>query len=131
MELLLYIHAKLSKKIQKQKLEKYCKDIIIKNKILKKYVNKVTFEWNWNESTVKVREFEDFWNIVNGHVILNLLKFYNQSIASVYSDTNSQRLNRKFELSLIQQYDYNCFYKTNLFNKMREAGLLKRTSSIN
>lgn len=67
----------------------------------------------------------DFWDVINGHDILQLLLFLNEDAYGAFADSKGYRINRSFELSLIAAYDYSQFNKTTLKKEMSRAGLLK------
>ena len=65
-----------------------------------------------------------FWNVVNGHDILQLLMYCNKSAKSAYGDSDGYSLYRSFEFELIAVYDYSQFSKTELCEKMNQAKLI-------
>ncbi len=89
--------------------------------------NKLDNTGRWNQS---VQDYltslpADFWRVVNGHDILQLLTYYSEDAARSFGESNGYSLNRSFELSLIKAYDYKHFKNTNLFEKMNMEGLIK------
>lgn len=88
---------------------------------------KIDAEGVWKQS---VQEFSasmpsDFWMMVNGHDILQLLLLFSEDAAQFYGGDNGYSLNRSFEMSMIAAYDYSNFTKTKLSQKMSEQGLIK------
>ena len=66
----------------------------------------------------------DFWEIVNGHDILQLLLYISANAFMAFNDSQGYSLNRTFELSIIDEYNYSQFEKTILKEKMFKAGLI-------
>ena len=62
---------------------------------------------------------------INGHDILSALCYKNPLAQKLFNDKNFHKLNRNFETALIEEYDYDCFKKTFLFLKLREAQFLQ------
>ena len=89
---------------------------------------KVDAQGLWKQS---VGDFQksiplDFWKLVNGHDILQLLMYINESAAMAYGAENSDRLNRNFELRLIAAYDLPQFRKTKLYEKMSQFEVVQQ-----
>ena len=85
-----------------------------------------TKEGIWKQET---HEFDvpkeiEFWEMVNGHDILQLLGYLNESVGLAFYQQKRGDLNRDFEMSLINAYDCQNFKKTALYQKMEEANLV-------
>ena len=124
LEMLKYMCDQGGLSLSREKMRKFCMNIITKDKYLKKKVDKNTFAWVWADSKGTASDQEDFWNVVNGHTILNMLKYASRNVALYYAGQTGERLNRQFETELICQYDYGKFYSTSLFQSMFQAKLV-------
>lgn len=71
----------------------------------------------------------DFWSVVNGHDILQLLLYISEDACLAYADDGGHSLNRNFEMSLIAAYDCTEFCKTLVYDKMSKAGLISKDLS--
>ena len=118
-----YIVLKSSNKLPPSKVTKICNSIVSSKTGRKK----IDLNGNWKQlfDQFDHTKIPDFWNLVNGHDILQLLQFINEEICSAFQDNGRYTLNRGFEMSLIAAYDYSQFKKTILHQKMLTAGLLK------
>ena len=124
LEMLKYMCVQGGLSLSREKIRKLCTNIITKDKYLKKKVDKNTFAWVWTDSQGTASDQKDFWNVVNGHTILNMLKYASRNVALYYAGQTGERLNRQFETELIGQYDYGKFYSTSLFQSMFQAKLV-------
>ncbi len=124
MDMLKYMCGQGGFSLSKEKMRKLCSNVITKDKYLKKKVDKNTFAWIWPASLGDASEQGDFWNVVNGHTILNMLKYVSRNVGLYYSNKSGEVLNRQFESELISQYDYAKFYSTSLFQNMLQAKLV-------
>lgn len=122
-ELVKYIISESGSKLPASKVKKIC-DNIAKSKVAMKKIDSVG---NWKQpfDSFDVKEISDFWSLVNGHDILQLLQFINEDACFAFQGNGGYRLNRSFEMSLIAAYDYSQFENTILHEKMLAAGLLK------
>lgn len=85
-----------------------------------------TTEGIWKQ---EIRAFDvldevDFWKKVNGHDILQLLGYLNESVGLAFYQGRRDDINRAFEMSLIDAYDCQNFRKTDLYQKMEEVNLV-------
>lgn len=80
--------------------------------------------WKQEISEFDVLEEVDFWKNVNGHDILQLLGYLNESVGLAFYQGRRDDINREFEMSLIDAYDCRNFTKTDLYQKMKEANLV-------
>ena len=97
---------------------------VLKNKAIKK---KTDEEGLWKQG---LKDFDksaigDFWNVVNGHDILALLRFYNEGAKQAYSNIGGSSLNREFEFDLIDKYDYANFSRTKIYTNMKSETVVK------
>lgn len=67
----------------------------------------------------------DFWEVVNGHDILQLLVYINDDAKKAFGNSKINTIDRAFEMRLIAAYDYSQFSKTKLNNNMNKAGIIK------
>ncbi len=79
--------------------------------------------WKQELSTFDLKSTTDFWTSVNGHDILQLIQYYNESAYATFHGGDGTTLNRKFEMAIIEKYDYSMITSTNLYAKMKSAGL--------
>ena len=116
-KLLDYLNKKNDESISapklKKLLEKSSSDRRIKKKITKDYV------WNSTWEEFESSKVADFWEVVNGHDILSLLRFINQDAAEKYGNKNAFSLNRDFELDLVDNYEYATLEGTKIYKDMR------------
>lgn len=86
----------------------------------KKYKRYFTQEGEFKESLDYFDEtsIPQFWTIVNGHDILALIRYYNESAACKYYGYSASTLNRDFEVDLIGAYDYERFKQTHLYEDL-------------
>ena len=121
--------ADLINYVTEESSEKYSSERIrsILNKTLNGKIGKKYFQtnglWKQDITAFDFSSIENFWKIVNGHDILQLLQYYNADVFSAFSRTG-KALNRGFEVKLIDTYDYSKFRKTKLYGKMKELGLI-------
>ena len=64
-------------------------------------------------------------NVVNGHVILALFRFYNEGTKCVYSNKRDRPLNRNFELDINAKYDYDSICSTKIYSNMKVEKIVK------
>ncbi len=75
---------------------------------------------------VQLKDFEnlnvpkDFWQIVNGHDLLQIILYLNQSNPRF----NDFQTKYKLEYFLINNYDYNQFKNDTLYSKMKKASII-------
>ncbi len=67
---------------------------------------------------------DDFWTTVNGHDILNLLRYIRPDLSSVLPSFSGTGLNRAFEIKLIEKYNFKAFKTTNLYKKMKKEKIV-------
>ena len=121
--------ADLINYLTEESSEKYSSERIrnILSKTLNGKIGKKYFQanglWKQDITAFDFSSIENFWKIVNGHDILQLLQYYNADVFSAFSRTG-KALNREFEVKLIDTYDYSKFGKTKLYGKMKELGLI-------
>lgn len=98
-------------------------DRISKNKVIKKHSNKGIMMIDLKD--FNPNDINDYWKVVNGHVILSLLKYINKNAGEMYSDRTIQGLDRTFEFAIIKHYDISCFKNTEIYAKMHSQNLVK------
>ena len=105
--------------ISSSKLTKIKKQIC-ENRALKKRIDENGL---WNQSIDSFYSFfpSNFWMMVNGHDILNILIYLNENAKNVFKNNTKNRL---FEMQLIKDYDYSMFLKTKLNAVMEQLGLV-------
>lgn len=116
-KLLDYLNEKNDKSISATKLNKLLEKCSSDRRIKKKLTN--DFIWNSTWEEFDSSKVEDFWEVVNGHDILSLLRFINQDAAEKYNNYNAFSLNREFELDLVDKYEYSTLEGTKLYKNMR------------
>jgi len=96
---------------------------IIKEKGIKK---RFTPEGLWKQdlSTFDIDSLNDFWTSVNGHDVLQLIRHYNVDAGHAFHNGDSTKLNRSFELAIIEKYNYSKITATELYKKMSAEGLV-------
>ena len=109
----------LSPAKEKKLLEK-----VIKDKQLKKKLDSDT-KWNDTLDRFDPSAHDDFWNVVNGHDVLSILRYINQDAAEAYSNKAMYNLNRDFENDLIDHYDYATLKNTNVYSLMSKENIVK------
>ena len=124
LEMLKYMDDMGKLDLSKEKMRKFCTNIITKDKYLKKNVDPKTFAWVWSASRGEPTAQKDFWNTVKGHTMLNMLKYVSPKAALYYATPAGDELNRQFEKDLISMYDYSKFYSTSLCKGMLQAELV-------
>lgn len=120
-KLVKYINTCSEKQISAPK-EKKITDRVLANKALKKLLTKDN-TWKTPVEDFDVSTVRDFWDIVNGHVILSALRFINSDAGVAFRGRGSS-LNRKFEMALIDKYDHSRFPATELGARMIEENLI-------
>ncbi|MCR5420416.1 MAG: DUF4276 family protein [Lachnospiraceae bacterium] len=110
-----YMNEQSEKKLSSAKIEGMISKIK-KDKRIKKYLNK-DGEWDKSTESFDFSLYKDFWDVVNGHDILALLRYVNNDIAEAYKG-NTKSLNREFEFDLIDNYEYKYLEKTELYHNM-------------
>lgn len=103
------------------KKQKAKKDKFIKSKQVKKYFKDDL--WKIGKDDFDYHKTNDFWDIVNGHDILRILKYLNADVALQFSTTGTS-LDREFESALIDKYDYSKLAQTNMFKKMLKENIV-------
>ena len=76
----------------------------------------------FNKNMADTLSCSDFWDVVNGHDICSILKFFNEKISSFYYAPGE--LNRKMENDMIDNYKILEFQNTDIFKSMKRKGLL-------
>ena len=109
----------MTKPKQKKLIEK-----LFGEKSVKKRFN-MDGEWKQELSAFDYSAVDDVWTSVNGHDVLQLIRYYNENAYFVFSDFGSGGLNRNFEFELVAVYDYGCFDQTELCRSMRAQGILR------
>lgn len=104
--------------------EKKIIDKILADKRLAKRLDK-NKKWNLDWKFFEPSSIEDFWEIVNGHDILSLLRFINQNVAQKYNNKDEYLLNRDFEEALIGNYNYSSIKETKIYKDMRTENVVK------
>ncbi len=79
--------------------------------------------WKQDLTTFDIDSFDDFWTSVNGHDVLQLIRYYNADAESTFKNSDSTKLNRNFELAIIEKYNYSKIAVTELYKKMSAEGL--------
>ena len=118
-----YINQNDNKRIT-QPSEKKLVDAIIADKRIKKKIDK-DGKWKSSWESFEILKEADFWEVVNGHDILLLLRYLNEDAARKYSNIGAYRLNRDFEMDLIEKYNYSNFGNTKVYSNMRAEQVVK------
>ena len=81
-----------------------------------------------------IESFEDFWNIVNGHDILYLLRLHHDELWQKYGNPFEEKagLNRELESALIKKYSYPEFLKekSNLWKNLIRFNLIEPNKRV-
>lgn len=98
------------------------------NKIINGKMGRRRFDSNgkWKQSYADfdVSCYDNFWHIVNGHDILQLLRFINTDAYDTFNNDCRYNLNRDFEICLIETYDYSKLAETKLYENMKNHELI-------
>ena len=98
-------------------------DRLLQSKLVRKKLS-TDGVWKQDISGFDIDAIDEYWIIVNGHDILQLIRYYNEDAQNVFMDTPGQALNRAFESNLIEIYDYSKFSHTSLFEKMNSQEII-------
>ena len=109
-----------------QKWKKVVENVLHAKTVKKKF--NAAGSWKQSIEDFDLKKIPDFWNMVNGHDILALLRYLNDDAKRVYSNSRGRSLNREFEMDLIESYDYNNVRLTKLYSKMRKENVVKDIS---
>ncbi len=120
--LISYISSNSKEPLSGARIKKLCSNVC-RSKSGKKLYD-ATGLWRHSLSDFISNIPADFWDEVNGHDILQLLMFINETAFAAFGDSQGYTLNRSFEMSLIAAYEYSNFSKTNLKKRMIQEGLL-------
>lgn len=104
--------------------EKKLTDSVISNKKLKKKLD-ANGTWNARLESFDASNYPDFWEIVNGHDILSLLRYVNMDAADKYANRGAFSLNRNFEVDLIENYQYSSLDGTQIYKNMKNQKVVK------
>ena len=118
-----YINQNDSRRIT-QPNEKKLADAVIADKRIKKKLDK-NGKWKSALESFETSTYPDFWDVVNGHDILSILRYLNEDAARKYSNSGAYRLNRDFEMDLIENYDYSYLGNTKVYSDMRVEKVVK------
>jgi hypothetical protein len=94
-----------------------------------KHFNKKTYIWKSKLGEFSPDNIDNYWNIVNGHDIVALLRYVCPNAGEAYSNSEESRLYRKFETDLIDNYSYDCFSRTNLYKSMNNAEIVRELNN--
>ena len=111
-----YINQEGEEKLSSAK-EKRLIARLLKDKEVKKYTDSSGC-WKADLEKFDILATPDFWEVVNGHDILALLRYVNADAALKFRKKPSYTLNRDFEMSLIKAYDMANFKKTRICSDM-------------
>lgn len=117
-----YITENSNNKKSSTKLKKLTTNIVNDKSFKKKY--NVDGIWKQELSRFDYKTIPDFWISVNGHDILQLIRYYNKEVDAVFDGNDSTKLNRKFETALIEKYDYSKISATQLYANMKAESLV-------
>ncbi len=123
MELIKYLNSKSDKRLNATK-EKKLFDRLYKDKSVKKMISKEGI-WTKGIDTFDTEGDDDIWSIVNGHDILSLLKYLNETAALKFRNRSPYHLDREFEIAMIEAYDHEKFGQTLLCSKMVKENVVK------
>ena len=90
---------------------------LLKDKSIKKCLSQEGF-WKDNLESFDIQKTDDFWNVVNGHDILSLLRHINDDARRIFKKSSMYSLNREFEMALIEAYNPSNFKKTKIYSCM-------------
>lgn len=122
-DLIEYIGNNMAHKISSRRIIRIIHNVC-ENKALKK---KLDIDGFWGQTLQDFNKSipSDYWFLVNGHDILQLILYFSHDAATAFSNTKGYSINRSFEMSLIASYDYTQFSLTKLNEKMRQNGLIR------
>lgn len=92
-----------------------------KHKTIKSRFNKEHC-WNGDLSVFYKNVPNDLWEKINGHDVLALIMLF--SAAAALKFNSKSRLNRKFEMAIIEKYKKENFRNTAVCRKMQERGIV-------
>ena len=96
---------------------------VLSHNSIKKRVDKSGL-WKQSPEAFDPSSAEDFWNVVNGHDILAILRLINEDAETAYSNAGGRLLNRDFEVDLIENYDYDCIKSTKIYADMKSEAIV-------
>ena len=115
-----YINTRTRQKMEKNKNAK--NKLLDKNALLSylKTSKKITStgEWKFKKDSFKNSLPEDFWEIINGHDYLNILKVVDGESMHHLKPTDS------LEEFVVRNYNYEKFSNTELFKKLHKIGII-------
>ena len=117
-----YLNSNIKHRLPAPKLGLYMKKVLSHNSI-KKRVDKSGL-WKQSPEDFDPSSAEDFWNVVNGHDILAILRLINEDAETAYSNAGGKLLNRDFEVDLIENYDYDCIKSTKIYADMKSEAIV-------
>ena len=115
--LILYMSEFRENGFSEQKTEPIIKKVLSAKTIKSKTDKDGT--WKQSADGFHPGRIKDFFEIVNGHDILSVLRYYNPEAKEAYARCKSYAMNRQFETDLINTYDFSMFKTTELYRKMK------------
>ncbi len=116
-----YVAENSEQPLTKPKLRRLTDNLLAEKSVRKRF--DADGEWKQELSAFDCRTVDDVWTSVNGHDVLQLIRYYNEDAYFAFHDFGSSALNRAFEFELVAVYDYDCFHGTALCRAMREQGV--------
>lgn len=104
-----------------------CKRKVIEQILASKRYKKeadASFAWKKKMETFDPDNISDFWQIINGHDVLETIRYISKDAGRAFGNTSSS-LNREFEFELVDKYDHSNLAKTKLYEEMSKCSLVK------
>lgn len=117
-----FCNKNTKRKLTKSSLNSCASQVLNNNKVKKK----VDSDGIWKQTLLDFdhNKIKDFWDVVNGHIVLSLIRYINYGAYMAYDNNHAMRLNRNFELDLINKYDYSKLSITNIYANMLKEGVV-------
>ena len=118
-----YLSSKLEKPLSKNQMDTLCRRVTGNAALKKKLDKNNRWKLNWKEFDFET--VPDYWKLVNGHDILSILRVVNHTIHDRFRQAQEEGNRRAFENVLINEYDFQTFKETMVYQKMRKENVIK------
>lgn len=101
------------------------KEEILKSKEIKKKIDKDSLLWKGDLKDFDKSTYADFWQVVNGHEILSLIRYiYQQEADEGARNEALPLLHADFEKIIITKYDCSTLEKTKIYDRMKNENVV-------
>ena len=122
--LISYLNKQTEEPIAPEK-EKKLLEQLSKDRSIKQYLTKEGI-WKYEIDSFDAAKTNDLWDIVNGHDILSLLRYVNETAAIKFKASSQYAVDRTFEMALINAYNHNNFKGTKICKRMVAEGIVSK-----